>query len=309
MVKLKKSTMLIVIIMVIFVLVACQKSAENNNNPVEANKIQFTDIKGRQIKLDKLPERIVSLSPSNTEIVFTLGAGSKLVGVTSYCDYPEEVKDIEKIGTFEGPNIEMIKKVEPDVVLAGGYIQEDIITALENLNIPVVSTEASDFDTIYDSIALIGKLVGQENKAEETIDIMHKTIDEIQSKVRDSEKLNVFYLVWADPLTTAGEGTFINNVIQIAGANNVAEDVEGWAKYSVEELVKQNPDMIISAFHSTDEGMSKGDLMKNPILSNLDCVKKGNIYVMKDDNIISRPGPRIVDAVLEMAKALHGDIF
>ncbi len=309
MIRLKRFISFIILLAMVFTLPACQKPAENKDNAIETKKIQFNDIKGRQIELEKLPERIVSLSPSNTEIVFALGAGSKLVGVTSYCDYPEEVKDIEKIGTFEGPNIEMIKKVQPDVVLAGGYIQEDIITALENLNIPVVSTEASDFDTIYDSIALIGKLVGGEDRAEEIINNMHKTIDDIKSKVRGKEKPNVFYLVWTDPLTTAGKGTFINDVIQIAGANNVAESVEGWAKYSVEELVKQNPDMIISAYHSTDEGMSKEDLMNNPIFKNLDCVKKGNIYVMKDDNVIARPGPRIIEAVSEMVKALHGDIF
>ena len=309
MTRLKKYISFIILVAMVFTLSACKNPAENKKNVAETKKIKITDIKGRQIELEKLPERIVSLSPSNTEIVFALGAGNKLVGVTSYCDYPEEVKDVEKIGTFEGPNIEMIKKVQPDVVLAGGYIQEDIITALENLNIPVVSTEASGFDTIYDSIALIGKLVGGEDKAEEIINNMHKTVDDIESKVRGKEKLNVFYLVWAENLTTAGKGTFINDVIKIAGANNIAESVEGWAKYSAEELVKQNPDMIISAYHSTNEGMSKEDLMRNPLLKNLDCVKKGNIYVMKDDNIISRSGPRIVDAAIEMAKALHGDIF
>lgn len=309
MARLKRFVSFILLFTMVFTLSACQKPAGNQDNAAETKKIQITDIKGRQIGLEKLPERIVSLSPSNTEIVFALGAGSKLVGVTSYCDYPEEVKDIEKIGTYEGPNIEMIKKVQPDVVLAGDYVPEDIITALENLNIPVVTAEASDTDAIYDSIALIGKLVCEEDKAEEIINNMHRTIDNIQSKVRGKEKANVFYLVWTDPLMTAGKGTYINDVIKIAGANNVAESVEGWARYSTEELVKQNPDMIIAAYHSTDEGMSKEDLMKNPLFRNLDCVKKGNIYVMKDDNIISRPGPRIVDAALEMAKALHGDIF
>lgn len=307
--KVKRATLLMFVLILLFTLTSCQKATNYNESTEKTKAIEFTDIKGRNVTLEEKPSRIVSLSPSNTEILFALGAGNKLVGVTSYCDYPEEVKDIEKIGTFEGPNIEMIKKVEPDVVLAGGYIQEDIITALENLNIPVVSTEASDFDTIYDSIALIGKIVGEEDKAEEIINNMHKAIDDIKSKVRSKEKSNVFYLVWTDPLTTAGKGTFINDVIKTAGANNVAEGVEGWAKYSVEELVKQNPDMIISAYHSTNEGMSKEDLMNNPIFKNLDCVKKGNIYVMKDDNIISRPGPRIIEAVLEMAKALHGDIF
>ena len=295
--------------MMIFILVACQKPAENKNNSIEESKIEVVDIKGRQVVLDKLPEKIVSLSPSNTEIIFALDAGDKLVGVTSFCDYPEEAKSIEKIGDFENPNVEMIKKVQPDVIFAGVYTKDEIATILEGLDIPVIFTEAPDFETIYDSINLIGSLVKEEDKAEKIVHDMHKTIDDIKSKVKDLEKPNIFYVSWTDPLITTGKGTFIHNVMQIAGANNVAENVEGWTQYSVEELIKQNPDMIISSFHATDEGLGKEDLMNDPMFKNLDCVKKGNIYVMKDDNIIARPGPRIIDAIFEMANAIHGDIF
>lgn len=304
----KKVIQITVVFILVFSLTSCQRTV-NTDNEGKLKAMDIMDIKGRSVILEKRPDRIVSLSPTNTEIVFALGAGEKLVGVTNYCDYPEETRNIERIGDFEGPNIEMIKKVKPDVVLAGGYIQEDIIKVLESLDIPVVSTEASDIDSIFDSIALIGKLVGEETKAEEIINNMHKDIDDIKNKVLGKGRPKVFYVVWTEPLSTAGKGTFINEIIQIAGGQNVAAEVEGWAKYSAEELIKQNPDILIAAYHSTDKGMRKEDFIEDNLFKKLECVKNEKIHIMSDDNIVARPGPRIIDAIYEMAKVLHNDAF
>jgi len=268
--------------------------------------IEITDFKGRTITLEKLPERIISLSPSNTEILFTLGAGDKVVGVTSYCDYPEEVKKIQQVGTFDGPNMELIKQAKPDVVLAG-YIQEEAVKAMEAMGITVIVTEAESFEAIYTSIGIIGKITGTEAKADEIITGMKDKIAEIQGKNKDKEKPKVFYVVWTDPLTTAGSKTFINDVIKAAGGINVAEKVEGWAGYSAEQLMQDAPDMLIAALHSTDKGMAKADLEKNQIFNKLECVKAGKVYVMSDDNVISRPGPRIVQGIEEMQRALYGE--
>ncbi|HYE83227.1 MAG TPA: cobalamin-binding protein [Clostridia bacterium] len=287
--------------------VAPQESAPAQNESSEAAaKLEVTDFNGRNIVLDKIPQRIVSLSPSNTEILFTLGAGEKVVGVTNYCDYPEEARKVEQVGTFEGPNMELIKKVQPDVVLAG-YIQEETIENLENMGIPVVVTEAESFEAIYKSIELIGQVTGTEAKANEITAGMKAKIAEIEARTKDKEKPEVFYVVWADPLTTAGSKTFINDVIKAAGGVNVAEKVESWAKYSAEQLVADNPEMLIAALHSTDKGMTKEDLSKNQVFSKLECVKQGKVYVMSDDNIISRPGPRIIQGIEEMEKVFYGE--
>ena len=309
----KRIVCALLILLMILSLAACannpapQGQAPAGQNTQQASqKLEITDLKGRKVVLDKVPERIVSLSPANTEILFAVGAGSKVVGVTSFCDYPEEVKNIQKIGTFDGPNIELIKKAQPDVVLAGGYIQEDLINTLEGLNIPVISTEAMDFNSIFDSIKLIGKITGNDDKAAEIVGGMQKKINEIAEQTKDKEKPKVFYVVWTDPLTTAGANTFINDVIKTAGGINTAEKAEGWAKYSAEQLVMDNPDILISALHSTDNGITKETLSKMPAFENLSCVKNGKIYVMPDDNIISRPGPRIVEAIEEMANVLYG---
>lgn len=303
----KKLLVYTIAIVMMFNLAGCAKpaaqqdAAAEQNKAVEqaAEKIQVTDFKGRSIEFDSIPQRIVSLSPSNTEILFALGAGDKVVGVTSYCDYPEEAKKVERVGDFDGPNLELISKLQPDVVFAG-YISEETVKALENMGIPVIVSEAESFEAIYSSIELIGKVTGTDAKAEEIVSDMKRRIAEIEAQVKDKEKPKVFYLVWSDPLTTAGSNTFINDVIKAAGGVNVAEKVESWAKYSAEELIKDNPDWLVAALHSTDKGMYKEDLEKHPIFSKLECVKQGKVHVMSDDNVVSRPGPRIVQAVEEM---------
>jgi iron complex transport system substrate-binding protein len=304
----KKLFKLAIALIMILSLASCAKPIApqetvpaQNSETANTGKIEVTDFKGRSIVLDKIPQKIVSLSPSNTEILFALGAGDKVVGVTSYCDYPEEAKKIEQVGTFEGPNMELIKKAQPDVVLAG-YIQEETVKTIESMGIPVIVTEAESFEAIYQSIGLIGKITGTGVKAEEIVAGMKSKIAEIETNIKDKKKPTVFYVVWTDPLTTAGSNTFINDVIKAAGGINVAEKVESWAKYSAEQLVKDNPEILVAALHSTDKGMAKEDLKENPIFSKLECVKNGKVYVMSDDNVISRPGPRIVQAVEEMNK-------
>jgi iron complex transport system substrate-binding protein len=301
----KKLIMLLITFMIILNLFGCTGS-QHHAEPGDTGKIEIVGFKGRSIVLDKIPQRIVSLSPSNTEILFALGAGDKVVGVTSYCDYPEEAKKIERMGDYEGPNIELIRKAQPDVVLAG-YVQEETVKMLEKMGIPVIISEAESFEAIYHSISLIGEITGTETEAEKIIKGMKDKIAEIQAKIKDKEKPRVFYVVWKDPLTTAGSRTFINDVIKAAGGINVAEKVESWAIYSAEEMIKDNPDMLIAALHSTDEGMTREDLSRDRIFSMLECVKQGKVYVMPDDNIISRPGPRIVLAIEDMARVLYGD--
>ncbi|KUO68658.1 MAG: hypothetical protein APF77_14735 [Clostridia bacterium BRH_c25] len=309
----KKLLMIAIALIMILSLAGCTKAvAPPETPPVESgesadtSKVEVTDFKGRNIVLDKIPQRIVSLSPSNTEILFTLGAGERVVGVTSYCDYPEEARKVEQVGTFDGPNMELIKKVQPDVVLAG-YIQEEAVKALENMGITVIVTEAESFEAIYQSIELIGRITGTEAKAYEITTGMKNKIAEIEARTKDKKKPTVFYVVWADPLTTAGSKTFINDVIKAAGGINVAEKVESWAKYSAEQLVKDNPEMLVAALHSTDKGMTKEDLSKNQIFSKLECVNQGKVYIMSDDNTISRPGPRIIQGVEEMEKVFYGE--
>lgn len=311
----KKILVIILVFIMLFSISACEKKQDivDNNiqsgtEQVETESIEVTDLKGNKVVFEELPERIVSLSPANTEILFALGAGEKVVGVTSYCNYPEETNNIDKIGNFEGANLELIKSAEPDVVLAGGYIQEDLISSLEALDIPVVSTEALDFTGIYDSIKLISEISGTVEKGKEIISDMENKIENTIQKTKDLDKPKVFYVVWTDPITTAGNKTFIDDIIKTAGGINTAEKVENWAKYSAEELLADNPDMLIASNFCTPEAVSKEYFEESDIFNKLDCVKDGKIYMISNDDIFSRPAPRVLEAIDELVKAFYGDI-
>ncbi len=297
-------SLLLMLTLIMGGLSGCVPAVKNTQN--KTSEITVVDLNGEEITLDSIPNRIVSLSPSNTEILFAIGAGSKVVGITSYCNYPIETSKIEKVGDFNGPNLELIKKANPEVVLIGGMIQEELANALKNDGIKVINTEATDFASIYKSIQLIGDITGKGTDAKSIIEGMESRIASIKSKTKNLKKVNVFYVVWTDPLMTAGSGTFIDEVIKAAGGKNVASKAIGWAQYSVEQLIKDNPTMLVAASHSTNEGMKKNDFEKSEIFSKLNAVKKGKIYVVKNDDIMSRPGPRIVDAIKELAKEFHG---
>ena len=267
--------------------------------------VQFTDFRGNEITLDEYPERIVSLSPTSTEIMYAIGAQDKLVGVTNSCDYPAEALEKEKVGDFSGPNLEMIVNLKPDVVVGGTYIQEDVTQALSELGIPVISTEAENIEDIFKSIEILGMLSQNEENAQDVIADMETKLAEIAEKVKDSEPVSVFYVVWKDPFKTAGNNTFINEVITLAGGENVASDVEGWADYSREELIVKNPYAIVSSSHSSAEKETEESLAADPLFSDLEASKAKRIHIMSDDSIIARGGPRIVDAIEEIRVALE----
>lgn len=268
----------------------------------ENTAIEVVDMAGNTVTFEKPVETIVSLSPSNTEILFALGLGDKIVGVTEYCNYPEEALSKDKIGGFTDPNVELIKQLNPDVIVAAGSMHENF----NNMDMKIVSTEASNFTDIAASVRLIGKITGTEAKAEELVAKMEKEIAEIQVEAIEalSEKPNVFYVVWDDPLTTAGNNTFINDVIKTAGANNVGEKVEGWAQYSTEQLLVDDIDMIIFATHSRPEQITLESVQAHPIYSKLDCVKNGNVHIMSNDDIIARSVPRVTEGIREIFEAI-----
>ncbi len=291
-------------LVVLLLFTGCAAESADTSVDQSSSEIMLTDLDGKQVTLAKLPTRVVSLSPTNTEIMFALGAGAQLVGVTSYCDYPAEAKDVAKIGDFEGANLELITAANPDLVLAGSYMQEDIITALADLGIPVLSTEATSIDQIFSSIRLVGKATGNDASAEKVVAEMEDELANIAEKVAGKTAKSVFYCVWQEPLTTAGKNTFIDEAITLAGGKNVVT-LDGWTEYSKEQLLTDEPDMLISAKYSSDAGETLESVKNNEIFKKLACVQNDKVYLMKDDNIISRGGPRIVEAIEEIRQALE----
>jgi Periplasmic binding protein. len=295
-------------------LVSCsQKTQEKTSTNVNSAKtevkttfpLKITDFMGRQVTIKKEPKRIVSLSPSTTELIYAIGAGKDVVGVTNYDDYPPEVKSVAKVGGYEGPNIEAILAQKPDIVFASNLSGKDQMETIEKSGIPVVVIEAQNINQIYDSIKILGEITGNTEKGNEIIKTMKDKIKEINDKVKDLPKVNVFYVVDTNGNWTAGKGTFIDELITLAGGNNVASDANGWAQYSVEKLIQKNPDVIITSQHATNAK----NIKNMPGYKDTKAAKEGKIFVISNDDIINRASDRIVLGLEEIAKDLHPEAF
>jgi iron complex transport system substrate-binding protein len=264
--------------------------------------ITVTDDEGNQVTLDKPAARIVSLAPANTEIVFAIGAGDKLVAGTTYDDYPAEAKALPKVGDFNNPNIEKTASYSPDLVLAAGGIQDKLRTKLEALGMKVYVVDPKTYDGAIASIENVGRLAGAEEGAVQVGDKMTAAQRTVQTAVGDLPKATTFLEIYSKPLMTAGKDTFIDDMITIAGGENIgAQAGPGFPNFSTEVLVKADPQVYVA-----DSGsMSKpGDIKQRAGFAALTAVKDGKVYVI-DDSTIARPGPRLAEGLLALARYIH----
>lgn len=290
-------------------LAGCSAPAEKPaEKPAESEKAAFpvtvTDDADRSVTVDAAPERIVSLAPGNTEILFALGLGDKVVGVTSYDDYPAEVKDIEKVGDFAGPNMEAVAAADPDLVLATSGVQADVIAKLEELGATVLAIDPTSLDGLYEDIEEIGAVTGTATEAEALVADMRADGKEIAEIVADREPVKVFVEIGQNPLFTVGEGTLIDELLTAAGGDNVVTS-NGYVPYSAEELVKADPAVYMATHSSASDIASIG---KRAGYAELQAVKSGRVVIL-DDNLTSRPGPRIMEGLRLIAEGLHPDAF
>lgn len=287
-------------------LAGCAKtqSPEEEGPPLEAAfPAVITDDAGREVTISARPERIVSLAPANTEIVAALGAIDRLVGVTTYCDYPAEVADIAKVGDFVGPNLEAIAALDPDVVFVTTGIQTEVIAQLEALGAAVVAIDPQTLDALYVSIATVGAAIGETPAADDLVASMQIQIEEIAEKV-ESAPVTCFLEIAQDPLFTVGSGTLLNDLIEHAGGENVVTE-EGYVAYSVEQLVAADPEVYLATLGSMS---APSDITGRPGYASLSAVVNDRVYLL-DDNLVSRPGPRVVEGIRLIAEALHPDAF
>lgn len=266
----------------------------------------LTDFLGNAITLDKFPERIVSLSPSNTEIVYALGLDGKLVGVDSVSDYPEAAKALPKVGDFNGPNLEMITSLKPDIVLCSNKLQVDAIAQLKTLGINAVAMEATAYADVYKSIELVGKLTGTEEKAAEVIKDMKAKDQAVLDAVAKATGGKTVYFAMSFGESgnwTGGPGSFPYEFIEKCGGKNITEGLPvPWVNLSMEELVGKHPDIILlsSDVPGGVEAFKAADGYKD-----LKAVKDGHVYVVTS-NLCSRPGPRMADGLREFAQIITG---
>ncbi|MGL5150863.1 MAG: ABC transporter substrate-binding protein [Clostridium sp.] len=304
----------IIAILSVFVLslglVACGGDSSNKTDggaKVETTQYPFTvkDSNGKEVIIESEPKKIISVGPNVTEMIFALGKGDLLVGRTKYCDYPEEALKVQEIGSLLTPNIELIAELKPDLVIASTHFKEEAAKKLEELNIKtIVLYSEENFDGVYSSIETLGKILNSNEKASEIVKGMKAKVASVQEKVKGLEAPSMYYVVgYGQKDSTAGGDTFIGQMIEMAGGNNIAKDSKGWG-FSKEALAEKNPSMIVlSKYNDTKAAFTTTDFYKG-----LPAVKDGKVYEI-DENKLNRQGPRLADGLEELAKILHPEAF
>ncbi len=271
----------------------------------------YTDDLGRGVVIEEVPQRIVCFGPSITEIAFALGLGERVVGVDDFSDYPEEAQALPKVGNSFAPSIESLVALEPDLVLTLKHTQFN--SELEALGIDYLVFNPSDVDGILHNIELVGAITDTIDEAAALVESMEERIADVEQRVEGVSPVSVFFIIDAtDPILpwTAGPGSFIDVLITMAGGENVAHEAPmAWAQFSIEEVVSADPDIIIvqTMFGDTPT-ISIEALEAHPIWGEMSAVSQGNVRLINGD-LVSRSGPRIVDGLEALARAIHPELF
>lgn len=271
----------------------------------------LVDDLGRTVNIEKVPQRIVSLAPSNTEILFALGLGDKVVGVTEFCNYPEAAKAKPKIGGFTTVDIERVVALQPDLVLATG-IHEKVIPALEKVGLAVLGLDPKTLDGVLANITLVGRITGKSQEATRLVNSLEKRTKTITNKTKELAEVKrprVLYLTWHDPLWTAGSGSLTDDLINIAGGKNIAHDLSGHKTIDLETVIQRNPQVIVVVTgHGEARALPFYYVKNEPRLGATEAVKTGRVHQI-DADIFVRPTPRILDGLEELARFIHPELF
>lgn len=320
---LRKGLILLSVILLVFGIVGCSNlNSESNLGESNSNNtlpelqesetiypLTFKDGTGTDVTLNSEPQRIISLMPSLTETLYGLGAGDKVVAVTSHDNYPEDVQEnVEYV--FEdalNPNIEQIINLKPDLILMGAY-NEELTEKIRSLNIPVAKFDPQSINGVYQSIETVGLATNNIANSKELIAEMkskEELIIQTVNTIPEESKAKVWVEVSSD-LWTAGKGTFIDELVTKAGGINIVNE-EGWIQYSEENIIAQNPQVILTTYGYYDSN-AVGNVYKREGWQNLNAVKNNRVIDI-DSDLVNRTGPRVIEGLEEVAKALYPNLF
>lgn len=266
--------------------------------------LELPDSYGNVVTIESEPERIVSVAPNLTEIIYEIDAADKLVGRSEYCDYPSEVLDVDTVGDMQMPDVEKIISLEPDVVIVSTLFDKENVNKLEDAGIPVFALcDEEEVEGVYDIISTLGEIVNRNEAAAECVSEMKDTIAAVEAVVDGLEAPTVYYVVGYGEYGdfTAGGDTYIGKMIELAGGDNIAKNISGWS-ITLEELIEADPSIIIISEYM------KSDFMSMPNYSELTAVQEGNVYTL-DTNMLDRQGYRNAQGILELAKIFHPEAF
>ena len=281
-------------------------SIPKTNSEGQVSRI-LTDDAGRTVSLPVKVDRVISLAPNLTEIVFAVGGGDRLVGRTSYCDFPPEAKSVTEVGDTLHPSLERIIALKPQVVLISTASQLEVFTQqLQNQNIAVFVTDPHNLEGVFRTIEQVGEMLGKKDQAATLVQTLRRRTNAVEDAVKQKQPVRVFYQLSAEPLYTAGRDSFVTDLMRRAGAVSVTADLPGaWPKFSSESALAAKPDAIILP---TGGSMGAGNSTVTEALRQSPAVLQGRVYQINDDHLV-RPGPRAIDGLEEMARALHPDAF
>jgi len=275
-------------------------------NP-ESEYRQITDEASRQVRISGKIERVISLAPNLTEIIYAIGAGDRLVGNTTYCDYPEQAKSVQKVGDTLQPNIERILALRPNLIFISTSSQlEAFAQQLNAHGIPVYVSDPHDLEGVFRSIYNLGLLLDRQQQAEELLNKLRNRTAVVEKAVSSDKSVRVFYQLSAEPLYTAGRDAFVTDLIKRSGGSSVTADVpEAWPRFSEESAVAARPEAIILPTGGS-MGAANSDVAAG--LKKAPAVLNGRVIKI-DGDLLVRPGPRAVDGLEKLAQALHPDAF
>ena len=270
--------------------------------------ISVTDMHGREITLTEPATRVVVMQPSDCEILCAIGCEDALVGRGQYCDYPASILDKPVVQSGAETNVEEILALNPQVVLMNDMAQsEEQVKQLEENGVKVVVSKAADIEGVYYAIRMIGHLMGKDEAAEAIVADMQATFDDIKAKSADAGKTVYFEvspLQWG--LWTAGKGTFMDELAAICGLTNAFADVNDWAAISEEQVIARDPDYIVTISMYYGEGPTPvEEILGREGWQEMKAVKENQVY-NAESNAISRPGPRLKDAAIELYNFING---
>lgn len=268
--------------------------------------LTVTDDAGRRVTVPRSPERIVSIAPSNTEVLFALGLADRIVAVDTFSDYPPEATRKPHVGSYATPDLEQIVAAAPDLVLAAGIHKGTVVPRLEALGMTAVVVEPRNLAGVLEGIRLIGRIAGESTAADRLVCDLQTRVDAVAAAVAGVPAPAVFFELGPE-LYTAGPGSFVDDLIVRAGGVNVAASAAGaWPQLSNEAVVAANPQVILLADH--DAGVTPGQVAARPGWRGIDAVEQGRVVTI-DPDLVARPGPRVVDGLEAIARALHPDRF
>lgn len=284
-------------------------SSDTGESVPFATEVVVTDRLGRSIAFPRPPRRIISLSPSTTELLFAIEGGSALVGATSNCNYPPQALSVQRIGggTLEGISREILVGLEPDLVLCKWDSHKPLIPLLEQLGIPVIALGPETLDELFGEARLLGRVTGHVSEADVLIGAMSARLATLVARVKTiplENQRSVFYEVWDDPLMTAGPQSFIGEIIRLGHMRNIFSDAEvRYPKVSAEAVLARNPDVILAP-STHGEKVEFDRLASRPGWSSLTAIERRQVFLIDGDQI-SRCGPRLLDALEQMLNAVY----